>query len=139
MKITKSAYTEMIAVALVRHPNEMCGLLSKIKGSDIITCWTEIPNISRTPTDTYIVDPTVQMATWTGLERDGYEIVAAVHSHTHGTPWPSVSDRDDHDPTLLMAIVDVTTLPDITIKAWRATDPAIASMANYRREEITVR
>jgi proteasome lid subunit RPN8/RPN11 len=138
MKITKQVYSEMVTAALVRHPHEMCGILARLRGSDIVTCWSEVPNIATKPKAEFVADPTRQLEAWTILESRGYEVMAAVHSHTHGSIWPSPADRDEHDPKLIMVIVGVIHLPEITAKAWKIDDDVMMTRANFLKEEIVI-
>tara|TARA_R100001126_G_scaffold27829_1_gene14898 strand:+ start:3797 stop:4501 length:705 start_codon:yes stop_codon:yes gene_type:complete len=66
-------------------PKESCGLLAIIKGKE--TFWP-CRNLAEEPEEYFILEPD----DWADCEDQG-ELIGVVHSHTHGTAFPSDTDK----------------------------------------------
>jgi len=66
-------------------PKESCGLLAIIKGEE--TFWP-CKNLSEAPDEYFVICPD----SWADCEDQG-ELIGVVHSHTHGSAYPSDADK----------------------------------------------
>ena len=89
LKIAKEHAAEMIAHALEEDPNECCGVLSGKDG--LVSHLYRITNIARSPYR-YHMDPQEQLNAMQDSERNGWDILAFYHSHTHSRAYPSQTD-----------------------------------------------
>ncbi len=80
---------EMIAHALQDDPNECCGILSGADGT--VAKLYRITNVSASPVR-YQMDPQEHLQADLDSERNGWEILAFYHSHTHSPAYPSQTD-----------------------------------------------
>ena len=87
--ITRAFAEEMITHALKDDPNECCGILSGADG--IVTNLYRITNTSASPFR-YQMDPREQYQADLDSEKNGWEILAFYHSHTHSEAYPSPTD-----------------------------------------------
>ena len=89
LRIQKQHASEMIAHALEDDPNECCGILA---GKDQVALRLyRITNTAGSPYR-YLMDPQEQLNAMLDSERNGLEILAFYHSHTHGPAYPSGTD-----------------------------------------------
>jgi len=79
----------MIAHAHENDPNECCGILA---GKDSATSRLyRIKNTTPSPYR-YLMDPQAQLNAMLDAERNGWDILAFYHSHTHSEARPSPTD-----------------------------------------------
>ena len=89
LNIGKEYADEIIAHALEEHPNECCGILAGKDG--VVSHLYRIANTARSPYR-YLMDPQEQLNSMQDLERNGWDILAFYHSHTHSPAYPSQTD-----------------------------------------------
>jgi proteasome lid subunit RPN8/RPN11 len=87
--IDKTAYDIMLAHCQAAHPLEACGFLGGRHGQATIV--TAVENALSSPV-AYAMDPQQQLEAMLDLEENGYDLMAAYHSHPHGPSWPSPTD-----------------------------------------------
>jgi proteasome lid subunit RPN8/RPN11 len=89
LRLSRSAWSAMIAEALTRFPDEMCGLLGgRPEGTgELFVACQNLAASSRT--FEMGID---QVQAERQIEAAGGEIVAVVHSHTHTDAYPSPTD-----------------------------------------------
>ena len=89
LRIGREFTAEMIAHALEDDPNECCGILA---GADeTIAKLYRITNSSASPFR-YQMDPQEHLQADLDSERNGWEVLAFYHSHTHSPAYPSQTD-----------------------------------------------
>lgn len=89
LRIEKRYADEMISHATEEDPNECCGILS---GSDsAVDQLYRITNVVSSPVR-YQMDPQEQLNAMLDSERNGWELLAFYHSHTHSPAYPSATD-----------------------------------------------
>ena len=89
LHIEKSHAREMTTHALEQDPNECCGILAGIDNE--ARRLYRITNTARSPYR-YLMDPQEQLNAMLDSERNGWELVAFYHSHTHSPAYPSQTD-----------------------------------------------
>ena len=80
---------EIIAHAMEENPNECCGILVG-KDSEIHQTY-RITNTVKSPYR-YLMDPEEFLNTERNAERQGWNLLAFYHSHTHSAAYPSPTD-----------------------------------------------
>jgi proteasome lid subunit RPN8/RPN11 len=89
LRIGKEFADDMIAHALQDDPNECCGILA---GTDeTIAKLYRITNSSPSPYR-YQMESQGIMKTMLDSERNGWDMLAFYHSHTHSPAYPSQTD-----------------------------------------------
>ena len=89
LRIQKKHADEMVAHAREEDPNECCGILGGKHES--VSRIYRIANTARSPYR-YLMDPQEQLNAMLDLERNGCDILAFYHSHTHSAAYPSSTD-----------------------------------------------
>ena len=89
LRIGREFADEMIAHALQDDPNECCGILSGSDGT--VSKLYRITNSSASPVR-YQMDPQEHLQADLDSERNGWEVLAFYHSHTHSPAYPSQTD-----------------------------------------------
>lgn len=88
--------THAQAQAIARHaradfPREACGLL--VGRGDRVAEVIPVANAAADPLRTYVMEPRALAAALAGLDARGLELLAFYHSHPHGDPIPSATDK----------------------------------------------
>lgn len=110
-------------------PDEACGLLVGERRGDeatIVERFAAVPNVSKTPQRTFVLDPASMLAAEDAAEADGLGVVGVMHSHPTSPAVPSPTDRADaqnYDPThslvhLLVSLLATEVEAD-RVAAWR--------------------
>ena len=89
LRIGKEFADDMIAHALQDDPNECCGILSGTDGT--ISKLYRITNSSASPFR-YQMEPQEFLQAMLDSEKNGWEMLAFYHSHTHSPAYPSQTD-----------------------------------------------
>jgi len=89
LSIEKRFVDEMIAHSREEDPNECCGILAGSDGS--VGHLYRITNTAKSPYR-YLMDPQEFLDADRDSERNGWEMLAFYHSHTHGPAYPSQTD-----------------------------------------------
>ena len=87
--LQKKLADEIIAHALEETPNECCGILAGVDG--VVARLYRITNTARSPFR-YVMDPQEQLRAMLECDRNGWDIMAFYHSHTHSPAYPSQTD-----------------------------------------------
>ena len=89
LRIGREFTDEMIAHALQDDPNECCGILA---GADeTIAKLYRIANSAASPFRSQM-DPREHLQAMLDSERNGWNVLAFYHSHTHSPAYPSPTD-----------------------------------------------
>ena len=89
IRIQQQHANEMIAHAIEEDPNECCGVLAGSDGT--VSHLYRITNTAHSPYR-YLMDPQEQLNAMLDSERNGWELLAFYHSHTHSQAYPSTTD-----------------------------------------------
>ena len=89
LRIDKSYADEIISHAMEEDPNECCGILAG--SDDAVSHLYRITNEVSSPVR-YQMDPQEQLNAMLDSERNGWELLAFYHSHTHSAAYPSSTD-----------------------------------------------
>ena len=89
LRIERRYADEIISHAMAEDPNECCGILAG-SGDDVSHLY-RITNEVRSPVR-YQMDPQEQLNAMLDSERNGWELLAFYHSHTHSAAYPSATD-----------------------------------------------
>jgi proteasome lid subunit RPN8/RPN11 len=91
LSLTRAVWTEMVAHAHDGLPDEACGLLAGVPGSDACTVFFPCRNAAAS-SRVYTIDPRDHLRADREAEAQGLEIIGVMHSHTHTDPFPSATD-----------------------------------------------
>ena len=89
LRIGRQFADEMVAHAFQDDPNECCGILSGADGT--ITKLYRITNSTASPVR-YQMDPQEFLHAMLDSDRNGWDMLAFYHSHTHSPAYPSETD-----------------------------------------------
>ena len=89
LRIDGQYVSQMIAHAREDDPNECCGILAGADGT--VSHLYRITNTAKSPYR-YLMDPQEQLNAMLESDRNGWEILAFYHSHTHSPAYPSQTD-----------------------------------------------
>ena len=89
LRIERRYADKIISHAMAEDPNECCGILAG-SGDDVSHLY-RITNEVRSPVR-YQMDPQEQLNAMLDSERNGWELLAFYHSHTHSAAYPSATD-----------------------------------------------
>lgn len=73
-------------------PEEACGLLGGRRG--VVSVAIPVENVAHSPVR-YRMEPQAQVRHLLELEAEGLDLLAIYHSHPHGPPTPSETDRQE--------------------------------------------
>jgi proteasome lid subunit RPN8/RPN11 len=91
----------MLHHAITGLPDEACGLLGGVPGSDLVAAFVPTANADRSA-KTYAIGPDGFLAADRALAPQGLDVIGVMHSHTHTDPYPSPTDVDQADNPLLV-------------------------------------
>ncbi len=100
LRITRSAYLQMLSHAIAGLPNEACGLLGGPWGGARIDAFVPTRNADESA-KTYSIGPDGFSAADGVFGPLGIDVVGVMHSHTHTDPYPSPTDVAQADNPLL--------------------------------------
>ncbi len=81
----------MLAAAAAAHPFEACGILL---GDGVrITDVRKAANVHLTPETHFEIDPQTLIDAHRAARAGGLQVIGYYHSHPHGPPAPSATDR----------------------------------------------
>jgi [CysO sulfur-carrier protein]-S-L-cysteine hydrolase len=90
LEISRTAYDQMIGLALDEYPLEACGLIAG-PSDGRVTEFHASANVAASAR-VYTVDPKDHLRIERDVEDRDLEINGVVHSHTHSEPYPSPTD-----------------------------------------------
>lgn len=91
LRLDRTAYDEICALAYRAYPLEMCGLIAGAPGDDHAARFYPCHNDARSA-KVYTIAPLDFMRAEDDADDEGWEINGVVHSHTHSEPYPSPTD-----------------------------------------------
>lgn len=90
--MTSAALGQMRSAARAAHPREACGLLLGT-GARIVEA-RPARNVHPTPETRFEIDPQALIDAHRAARAGGAAILGYFHSHPHGPPHPSATDRE---------------------------------------------
>lgn len=95
LHLPAAIHDEMLAHLLDGLPDEACGLLGGVFGTQdqpcVVDAWYPSPNLAAS-SRVYTIDPKVHLRADRDAEDRGSDLIGVVHSHTHTEPYPSPTD-----------------------------------------------
>ena len=91
LRLPRNLYLEMVAHCIAGLPDEACGLVAGVAGSDAVERLYPASNASASAR-VYTVEPRDLLAADKDAERAGLELIGVYHSHTHTDAFPSPTD-----------------------------------------------
>lgn len=90
-EVSSEVEAAMLAHAARAHPQEACGLL--LGSGQAIGAVTLAANVHRTPATHFEIDPQALVDAHRAARGGGPHVLGYWHSHPHGPPAPSATDR----------------------------------------------
>ncbi len=132
LTIEQGLVDQIVAHARADHPDEACGVLTGIEGSDRPTRFIPMLNAERSPTF-YRFDSIEQFRVWNEAEDRGEEIIVIYHSHTATEAYPSRTDIPlAQEPNAHYVLVSTRDPETVEFKSYRIVDGEVTP------EEVTV-
>jgi proteasome lid subunit RPN8/RPN11 len=91
LRLPQAAHDEIIAHALDNAPFECCGLVAG-RGNKAEEVYRMVNAETESPTTRYVLDSREQFSVMKDAEREGRDVIACFHSHTHTEAYPSPTD-----------------------------------------------
>lgn len=93
MRITRQALAEVHEHAGEGYPNEICGILIAVRGTDVVTLSRRVRNtVVERARDRYEMDPRDQIRIQRECDEGGLEILGYYHTHPDHPAMASVTD-----------------------------------------------
>jgi proteasome lid subunit RPN8/RPN11 len=125
LQLTERTWSEMVGHAYDGLPDEACGLLAGVPGTDRCTAFYPCRNAAES-SKLYTVDPKDHLRADRDAEAKGLEIIGVMHSHTHTEAYPSPTDvAQAPDPAWHYVIVSLRSEAP-TLRSYRIVAEAIA-------------
>jgi len=108
-------------LSLAAWPLEACGLLEGqyVDGPRTVVAIHPMPNVDPAPDRRYTIDPEAWLRLEHAARRRGQTIIGVWHSHPHGDPTPSSTDRELAWPGWSYLIAGVTNTGMRDLRCWR--------------------
>jgi len=91
LTISRELHDKIISHARADHPDEACGVIAGLAGSDKPERFIPMQNAERSPTF-YRFDAKEQLKVWREMDDRDEEAVVIYHSHTATEAYPSRTD-----------------------------------------------
>jgi len=125
LRLTLTAYRQMVGHAWDGLPDEACGLLAGPAGTSAASTFYPSPNLAES-SKLYTIDPGVHLRADRDAESRGYQICGVMHSHTHTDAYPSPTDvAQAPDPSWHYVIVSLRDDAPV-LRSYRIVDGNIA-------------
>lgn len=126
LTLSRAFADEMIAHAREENPAEACGLLAGKDGAPVHLY--RIPNADPS-IYRYNMEPRAQLRAMDEIDRQGWDLLAIYHSHTHTPAYPSPTDIAlAFYPDSLYVIVSLQHA-DPVIRAFTIVDEVVTEVA----------
>jgi len=100
LRITRSAHLQMLNHAVRGLPDEACGLLGGVWGTDRVEAFVPTRNADAS-TKTFSIGLDGFDAADATLGPRGLDVIGVMHSHTHTDPYPSPTDAEKGENPML--------------------------------------
>lgn len=91
LRISQELIDKIVAHAREDHPDEACGVIAGLAGSDVPTRFIPMINAARSP-NFYEFDSMDLLKLYRELDANDEEPIVIYHSHTHTEAFPSRTD-----------------------------------------------
>jgi proteasome lid subunit RPN8/RPN11 len=91
LTISRDLYEKIVEHARQDHPDEACGVIAGLAGSDTPVRYIPMQNAERSPTF-YRFDSREQLQVWREMDDNDEEAIVIYHSHTATEAYPSRTD-----------------------------------------------
>jgi proteasome lid subunit RPN8/RPN11 len=114
---------EMVEHARREFPNEACGIVAAADGRPVKVF--AMANLDASPY-TYRLDSREQLSVFEEMDRNGWDLFAIYHSHTHTAAYPSPTDvRLAFYPEAHYVLVSLEDHERPDVRSYRIVDEAI--------------
>ncbi|MCW2627467.1 MAG: [CysO sulfur-carrier protein]-S-L-cysteine hydrolase [Mycobacterium sp.] len=115
----------MVAHARTDHPDEACGVIAGLQGSDRPERFIAMLNAERSPTF-YRFDSGEQLKVWREMEDADEVPVVIYHSHTATEAYPSRTDISyASEPDAHYVLVSTRDPVELEVRSYRIVDGAV--------------
>ena len=115
----------MVAHARTDHPDEACGVIAGLQGSDRPDRFIAMLNAERSPTF-YRFDSGEQLKVWREMEDADEVPVVIYHSHTATEAYPSRTDISfASEPDAHYVLVSTRDPVELEVRSYRIVDGAV--------------
>lgn len=122
LRIDRSIHDKIVAHARRDHPDEACGVVAGLEGSDRPDRFIEMVNAERSPTF-YRFDSHEQLRVWREMDDRDEEPVVIYHSHTSTEAYPSRTDVSyASEPGAHYVLVSTRDAETTDFRSYRITD-----------------
>jgi proteasome lid subunit RPN8/RPN11 len=135
LTLREDIYNAIVAHARADHPDEACGVVAGLEGSDRPERFIPVANAARSPTF-YEFDPDDLLKLYRDMEKRGEEPVVIYHSHTATEAYPSRRDiplaSEPNAHYVLVSTRDADDLGEFQFRSFRIVD------GDVTEEEVVV-
>ena len=125
LTIDRATRDAIVAHARRDHPDEACGIVAGIVGSDRPIRLVEMVNAERSPTF-YRFDSVEQLKVWREMDEGNEEPVVIYHSHTATEAYPSRTDISyAQEPNAHYVLVSTREPDAAEFRSFRILDGAV--------------
>ena len=125
LTIDASIRDAIVAHARRDHPDEACGIVAGVEGSDRPTRFVAMANAERSPTF-YRFDSAEQFALYREMDARGEEPVVIYHSHTATEAYPSRTDIElASEPSAHYVLVSTRDETETELRSYRILDGVV--------------
>jgi proteasome lid subunit RPN8/RPN11 len=122
LTIERAIVEKIIAHARADHPDEACGVVAGVFGSDRPGRFIPMENAERSPTF-YRFDSLEQLRVWREMDDQDEEPVVIYHSHTATEAYPSRTDISyAAEPNAHYVLVSTRDPEDVELRSYRIVD-----------------
>jgi [CysO sulfur-carrier protein]-S-L-cysteine hydrolase len=125
LTIERAIVEKIIAHARADHPDEACGVVAGVVGSDVPARFIAMANAERSPTF-YRFDSLEQFRVWREMDDRDEEPVVIYHSHTATEAYPSRTDVTyASEPNAHYVLVSTRDAEDADFRSYRIVDGVV--------------
>ncbi|HEV3382645.1 MAG TPA: M67 family metallopeptidase [Trebonia sp.] len=126
LTISRDLRDKIIAHARADHPDEACGVIAGVIGSDRPRRFIQMENAERSPTF-YRFDSQEQLRVWREMDDGDEEAVVIYHSHTATEAYPSRTDISyASEPQAHYVLVSTRDAETTEFRSYRIIDGEVA-------------
>ncbi|GKU79777.1 Mov34/MPN/PAD-1 family protein [Paenibacillus sp. L3-i20] len=98
IKLTKSAFDDLIRISSLALPFEACGVVARSEHGDAADIILPIRNVHSSPSNSFKFDPEEWTNVFFAIQRNRQTLVGIYHSHPQSAPDPSLRDYSGFVP-----------------------------------------
>ncbi|HJS26789.1 MAG TPA: M67 family metallopeptidase [Actinomycetota bacterium] len=124
LELDRGFFDEMVGHGLAGFPNEACGLLAGKEGRPIK--FFPMTNQDASPVS-YRLDAKEQLAVFTELDDEGWDLLGIFHTHTHSEAYPSETDlRQAFYPEATYLVMSLSDRANPVLRGFALQDGLVA-------------